>query len=1067
MSSLNFRVAGFVRCLTMVAAAWLVATVNSQAVEPSQDSVAGQAQARADGPVDIAAFGQVVTSDPKRMTGTAANRLQEFPAADIALETELRSAADGSYAVPLTADRPGCIGVRWQEMRFLRRLELQWGKEVTPPPADAAKLQYWVGESPWQGEWKLLSAKFTSSADVWSWEIADAGQPTATVRVRWVFPASKEPLVIRRVSAFGRSSWKTANLLVELEQPAAAEKASVAVYNGALPPEQENVGKPWHLDVRYSLPAAQKGDRTTLRFHLPEQTVCVAVEDVVAHGCVYVPSAGLFVTTDPPRTTLAQYRQEIAKKKTVLEQVRELPDQTFSQAMAITHNPIQNNGPMLVSLACDNRKFMVERNGVIHFHLFDAPDTVVGDNALYYGPNLPIFHLVPQFGDGKGEMKRHLDGEWLPKQVTTVTENGLECRNRIYVAPLDNKSPAGCPKWFRERAAGVSEFTIKNTRTSEANVALTLTLSKDGEPKIQGRIENVKQGLLFVREGRVVALFDGGQLSPLQLAGKENVITVTGKLAAGKSASLLVYLPVWPLKPADYAVLGNNERLSSQTDEYWTSLFDDTMQIDIPDRFLWNVIRASQVHCLLAARNEDRGSRVAPWIAAVNYGPLESESQAVIRGMDLCGQADFARRGLEFFLKRYNPQGFVTTGYTVVGTGEHLWTLAEFSARQGDRQWLTNAAPTLAQACKWIVAQRAKTKRLDVHGQRVPEYGLAPPGVSADWNRFAYRLFNDVQYCRGLETAAQALAEIGHPDAPALLADAKAYREDVQRAARWLTERCPVALLANGAWAPNCSGMLDCLGNIEEFVPGEDANRTWCYSIEIGMHHMAANRLIDPRSETVAQMMDYMEDHQFLRDGWFDYPEQQNRKNVFCFGGFSKVQPYYTRNAEVCALRDDVKPFVRSYFNALAAMLNAENLSLWEHFHSSGAWNKTHETGWFLCQTATMFALDRDDELWLAPMVTNRWLQDGMKIEIRNAPTRFGPVNYKIISAVADGHIDAEIQPPTRGAPKALVIRLRHPDGKAMKAVTVNGKPHEDFDAGKEIVRIAPTVDRVTVRAEY
>jgi hypothetical protein len=1048
---------GVVGCLAVFAAAGLVAAVELQAAEP--------ARGLADGPVDIAAFARVVTSDAKRMTGTAASRLQEFPAADITLETELRAAADGSYAVPATADAAGCIGLRWQEMRLLRRLELQWGKGVTPPSADAVKLQYWVGESPWQGEWKRLPGKFTSSGDVWSWQIADADQPVATVRVRWVFPASKTPLVVQRVSAFGRLGWKTANLLVEFEQPTAGEKADVAIYNGALLTEREDGSKPMRLKVRYSEPAAHKGDCTTLRCHLPERTVCVAVEDVVARGCVYVPSTGLFVTTDPPRVTLAQYRQEIAGKKKVLDEVRQMPDQTFSQAMAITHNPIQNLGPMLVSLACDNRKFIVERNGVVHFRLFDAPDTILADGLTQW--DSPPFHLVPQLGDGKGEVKRHLDGEWLPKHVTTVTQNGLECQERFFVAPLDEKAPDGCPSWFRQRAVGVAEFTIKNTLATEANVSLAMALSKDGEKTMQGSLEKVKEGLLFVREGRVAAFFDAGQSPPLQLAGKENVVTATGKLAAGKSAKLVVYLPAWLVKPADYAVFGDSGGLASQTDRYWTSLFDGTMQIDIPDRFLANVIRASQVHCLLAARNEDRGRRVAPWIASVVYGPLESEAQAVIRGMDLCGHADFARRGLEFFLKRYNQQGFLTTGYTVVGTGEHLWTLAEFYARQGDKEWLKQQSPTLARACKWIVAQRAKTKRLDTHGQRVPEYGLFPPGVTADWNRFSYRLFNDIQYCRGLEDAARALADIGHPDAAALLADAKAYREDLQRACRGNRDRCPVVLLANGTWVPNYSGMLDCLGNIEQFVPSEDANRTWCYSIEIGMHQLAANHLVDPRCDDVTEMVDYMEDHQFLRDGWFDYPEQRNRTNVFCFGGFSKVQPYYCRIAEVYALRDEVKPFVRSYFNALAAMLSAENLSLWEHFHDSGAWNKTHETGWFLCQTATMFVLDRDDELWLAPMATDRWLQDGMKIEVRNAPTRFGRVSYKITSAVGDGHIDAEIQPPTRGTPKQLVIRLRHPEGKPIKAVTVNGKPHQEFDAGKEIVRIAPTTERVTLRAEY
>ncbi len=134
---------------------------------------------------------------------------------------------------------------------------------------------------------------------------------------------------------------------------------------------------------------------------------------------------------------------------------------------------------------------------------------------------------------------------------------------------------------------------------------------------------------------------------------------------------------------------------------------------------------------------------------------------------------------------------------------------------------------------------------------------------------------------------------------------------------------------------------------------------------------------------------------------------------------------------------------------------------------TAGAWNKTHETGWFLCQTATMFVLDRDDELWLAPMVTNRWLQDGMKIEVRNAPTRFGKVSYKITlfgrrrphrrrNSTADARHAQAIGDPTAAS-----------RGQTHEGGHVNGKPYQDFDAAKEIVRLAPTTEQVTLRVEY
>ncbi len=1088
--------------------------------------------------VDIAPFARVVASDPKRLTGTAARRVQELPAADIFLETESQPAADGSYTVPAKAGAPGCIGLRWYEMRSLRRLELYWANTTTVPSTDAVQVQQWVGISPWQGQWKPLRAKLEQAPGVWSWQIANRDQPVGTYRLRWVFAASKRPIVLQKISAFSRSSWTIADLRVQLQQPASDCLPSPASGTGAggegrpsvvpspraltlalsqrergpsalaasqkergphFQPETQkptqivitngnllgaagqamaraavwDIARPLSLKVRYSKPRPHKGDRSVLRFELPGQPISVAVEDVVSRGCVYVPSAGLFVSLDPPPTTLGQYLHQIAGKKTVLQQVRSLPDQTFSQAMAKTHNPIQKNGPMLLSLACDNRKFVVERDGTIRFDLYDGPDgnypALISPCEWWRQPTDKAYpQLAPKFGVGKGVVSRHLDGGWLPKPVTSVTENGIRYRQCTYVAPLDAQSPDGCPSWYRQRAVCVADFTIENTRATEAEVSLRVSLSaSDGKTKILAGFPEVKGGVLAIGSGRVVAFFDAGHAAPLELAKQPDGVGMTGKLAAGQSARLVVYLPAWPVKPAEYAVLRSSTCWTGQIERFWNELFAPAMQIDVPDPLLNNVIRASQVHCLSAARNEQRGSRVAPWVASMVYGPLESESQAIIRGMDMCGHSDFARRGLAFFLKRYNDQGFLTTGYTLVGTGENLWTLAEHHARCGDRAWLQQVAPQLVRACRWIVAQRAKTKGFDVHGDKVPEYGLMPPGVTADWERYAYRYFNDVQYCHGLETVARELAAIGHPAAPALMADAKQYRADLLRAYRWTQARCPVVALGNGVWVPNHPAMLDIFGNVEEMVPAEDANRSWCYSVEIGAHHMAANGLLDPNSAEVARMMDYLEDHQFLRAGWFDYAEEQNRRDIFNLGGFAKVQPYYARNAEICALRDDVKPFLRSYFNTVSTVLNDEVLSLWEHFHNNGGWNKTHETGWFLCQTAMLFSMDHGDELWLAPMICDRWLEDGRKIDVRNAPTRFGRVSYSIVSSVAGGHIDAVIDPPRRVAPKRLVIRVRHPQGKPMRAVTLNGRPYGDFDPLKEAVSLPSSKERLMVRIDY
>ena len=328
---------------------------------------------------------------------------------------------------------------------------------------------------------------------------------------------------------------------------------------------------------------------------------------------MYVPSAGLFVTLDPPQTTLAQYLPQIAGKKTVLEAGSlAARSELFARRWPRRTIRFSDNGPMLLSLACDNRKFVVERDGAIRFDFYDAPD---GDYPALVSPwngggsprTSRIRNLCRKFGGGKGEFSRHLDGGWLPKPVTLVTESGVKYRQCTYVAPIDEEPPTGCPSWYRQRAVCVAEFTIENTRPIGAEVSLRLTLSASDGKTQAGRWHPASRGRLDCRRrrsgGGAVRRRTVGAAETRQAGRRHRPDGQAGGRQVGPAGRLSARLagqarPSMPFS-ADAEPVGRGK-----SNGIGKSVFAGAMQIDVPDPLLTNVIRASQVHCLLAARNE-------------------------------------------------------------------------------------------------------------------------------------------------------------------------------------------------------------------------------------------------------------------------------------------------------------------------------------------------------------------------------------------------------------------------------------------------------------------------------
>ncbi len=1041
--------------------------------------------------VNLAHFAAVRSWDPKQTSGTSAGRLDEFPAADLRPFTDLVPDAAGVWSVAVH-DGVACIGLEWLERRRVARVELELATGIAL--SDVARLEWWAegaSGSTWQGRWQSLHGAIRVEGDRTIAELSPRENPelmAGTRKIRWLLPSAAGAVRVRSLAAFSRSRWREIELSLSMEPARPGSRATLTLYNGevvgaatAATAISWSLAAPLRLPICYCATTRCKSDRTVLRIALPDQAFGVAVDDVLAHGAVWVGDAGLYVTDAAHPIALALHRERYAGLRTVLDEVGTRPDQTLDAAMAGLHDPVQEQGPTLLSLPADNRKFIVERTGTVRWD--DRPEVV--DCADHAPAEAYRCSATVRFGEPTEPPTE--------RELADLTCLALELRGqsgavrytmRSLVAPLraatgssgENSTDGSAATSFndlrREPVVGELLLTAENSGAVPAAASFQLefghpagvvsAIARDGSARATITVDDA-----------VLAWIDAERGTLVQPLG--NRCTLRTPLLPGARTTCRVVLPRWNVRSAEPERVPDSTTLVENARGAWQPFLAEQTQIDVPDPLLDRLIDASIVHCLAAARAPAAG-RIAPWIASMAYGPLESEAQSVVRGMQSLGMTSFAGPSLRWFADQIDPRGLLTTGYTTMGTGWYLWTLGEYGQLFEPTDWLREVAPDVVRACHWIMRERRKTMVVDASGSKVPEYGLMPPCALADWNVYAFYFYANANYCAGLREAAVALAMVGDANAAEIAADAEVYRKDLLRAFRWAAARAPVVALRDGSSVPYYPTHVYSHGPIEDLYPGEDAGRSWCYDVEAGAIHLIALGILDPHSSAADGMLQHLEDVQFLRDGWFAYPARENTKDAFLFGGFAKVQPYYARTVETYAGRDDVKAFVRSYCNTIPTLLNREDLSLWEHFHANGAWNKTHETGYFLQQTRTLLLTERGDELWLAPFVPANWLTDGKRISVRGAPTRFGPVSYVIRSHVVaanatngvdGGFVEATIDPPARRSPARIVLRLRHPEGRPIRSVTIDGHADTQFDPAGGLIVLPASRLRTVIRVQF
>ena len=255
------------------------------------------------------------------------------------------------------------------------------------------------------------------------------------------------------------------------------------------------------------------------------------------------------------------------------------------------------------------RKYVVHREGTVVFDEYDRPDE---------GPReIPgRWQLVPRFGSGNARDHAPSLLRLVPDAHNDRSRGGRHL-SADHVHRAGGQRAGRQARLARTAPVCVTDYVVDNGGDRDADVSLTLSLTPGSKQGFQ--IRETQKGILMTSGERLLALVPRGQAASLAAKVDRARVVLSGRLPAKAVARYSVLIPAWKVGPLGDAALERFAPWQQRTMDYWRELLAPAMHVELPDAFLTNVIRASQVHCLLAAHNEDR---CAAGVAVDRFRPL-------------------------------------------------------------------------------------------------------------------------------------------------------------------------------------------------------------------------------------------------------------------------------------------------------------------------------------------------------------------------------------------------------------------------------------------------------------
>ncbi len=788
---------------------------------------------------------------------------------------------------------------------------------------------------------------------------------------------------------------------------------------------------PWNKPDAPML-TVQLNDEGTLGF-------TIGLEQLLLHGGMWLPEHDIYVTTAINPVDFDRHVASL-KGKRVLDRVINEPDASLEQYRALWTdfgNPLISDssweqwqtswmgtrGHLIITAAAHGSvyKFAVDRYG-----------NVRPDFASPYKFSLDFAWKETQWKE-----QRIVDG--LPVIVTKLEKNGRYYELEQFAAPLGDADAAsrgyipgvffskvkisGEPGPFRFSIAYTQELENRQVELNEINNKPAVVDSLTGEVFL---ILETQQGFTVETENQHV-VNDSNQIG----------ISVYGELKEGETVELILKLPSPAVTVARAQNVAEADYKSAREGviNYWNSWISQGAQFIVPEEEVSQLIRASLWHSLVLPRHT-MGADSTPHMdipyANTAYGQQNADwpiNQAVYVDYMIYGLRGYEKVAEDELLSMFKTQqlpdgrigGYANWGVYSPG---HLYAIAQNFLLSQNREQFDNLLPYSMKVLDWCLLQIANANN------GTDNSGLIVAPLNDLSNEEREWAFTQAYFYAGLERFAKALENYGHPRSREVKDAALQMKKSVEKAFARASVKSPVVQLADGTWVNYVpSDAMTTRRQLDQWYPTD---------VDTGPLHLSRLGALDADSWLTTAMLHDHED------------------NLFLYNQGAANEPVYLPQANTYLLRDEPKAVIRSFYSMMAAAFSHNQLAPLEHRWGHGQYYGPPSTGgaWFEILRRMLINEVGNDTLFIGQAIPRKWLMKGKKVEVKHAPTYFGPVSFTMGVQNSNDKIVTVVELSNRNQPKNLMIRVRHPESKTIQSVTVNGKLWNNFDFEKEYVII-------------